>query len=101
MNRRTFSLLLLASSGVACTQTAVPKITMVSMDAQGFSIDQNHFASTSELVVALKAIPKLEAIGIQTALAGDQARLDQVVKEIRAAGISVPIAAVGNETFNK
>jgi hypothetical protein len=72
---------------------------MISVDAQGFSMDQDHFASASELVIALKAIPKLEAIGIQMALTGDQVRLDQVVKAIRAAGIFVPIAAVGNEIF--
>ena len=40
--------------------------------------------NVSELVVARKVLPKLEAIGIQVAPTGDPARLDQVLEAVRA-----------------
>jgi hypothetical protein len=101
MKSRIFASMLALLGMTSCSQPAAPVIAMVNIEAQGYSIEKTHYESTSELVAGLKAMPKLDGVGI-TALPGtDQTRVAQTVKAIQSAGVTARIAIVGNEVFDK
>ena len=101
MESRIFASMLALLGMMSCSQPAAPVIAMVNIEAQGYSIEKTHYQSVSELVAGLRAMPKLDGVGI-TALPGtDQTRVAQTVKAIQSAGVTARIAIVGNEVFNK
>ena len=88
-------------SGVAASEPVPLAIAFVTIEVDGYSIERTHYASIPQLVAFLKAMPKLDGIGL-TALAGTKdEQLTTAIKAIQAAGITARIAIVGNELFSR
>ena len=101
MKSRIISLLLSMLAGTAASQPAPLAIAFVTIEADGYSIEKTHYASVSQLVASLKAMPKLDGIGLTKLPGASDERLSTTVKAIQAAGITVRIAIVGNEVFDR
>lgn len=85
----------------SCTQQAAPVIADVTIETQGYLIEKVHYETASELVAGLKAMPRLDGVGITALPGANQERVAQTIKAIQSAGITARIAIVGNEVFNK
>ena len=101
MKSRIFASLIAMFGTASCSQPASPVIAMVTVEMQGYSIEKTHYESASELVAGLKAMPRLDGVGITALPGADQARVEQTIEAIHSAGITARIAIVGNEVFNK
>jgi len=101
MKSRIFVSLIAVLAMASCSQQAAPVIAEVTIEAQGYSIEKAHYESASELVAGLKAMPKLDGVGITAIPGANQERVAQTIKAIQSAGITARIAIVGNEVFNK
>ena len=101
MKSRIISLLLAMLAGAASGQSSSPTIAFVTIESHGYSIDKTHYESISQLVAGLKAMPKLDGIGLMRLPGAGEDQLALTIKAIQAAGITVRIAIVGNDVFYK
>jgi len=88
-------------SGSASGQSSPPTIAFVTIEPHGYSIEKTHFETVSQLVTGLKAMPKLDGIGLTRLAGAAEEALPLTIKAIQAAGIPARIAIVGNEVFEK
>jgi hypothetical protein len=101
MTLRIFASLLTVLVTASCSKPADPVIARVTIETQGYSIENTHYESASEMIAGLKAVPRLDGVGITRLPGADEARVAQTIKAIQSAGITARIAIVGNEVFNK
>ncbi len=101
MKSRILSFLLATLVGTASSQPSSPVIAFVTIEAHGYSIDKVHYESISQLVAGLKAMPKLDGIGLTRLPEAGEEKLSLTIKAIQSAGIAARIALVGNEVFYK
>lgn len=101
MKSRIISLLLAMFAGAASSQSPSPTIAFVTIESHGYSIDKTHYESISQLVAGLKAMPKLDAVGLTMLPDAGEEQLSLTIKAIQAAGITARIAIVGNDVFYK
>ena len=99
MKSRILSFLLATLAGTASSQSSSPVIAFVTIESHGYSIDKAHYESVSQLVAGLKAMPKLDGIGLTRLPEVGEEQLSLTIKAIQAAGITARIAFVGNEVF--
>ncbi len=99
MKSRIGSWLLAVLSGTASAKSLPPTIAFVTIKSHGYSIEKTHYETISQLLAGLKAMPKLDGIGLTRLPGAAEEALPLTIKAIQAAGISVRIAIVGNEVF--
>lgn len=100
MKSRIISLLLAMIAGTASGSSSAA-MAFVTIESHGYSIDKTHYESMAQLIAALKAMPKLDAIGLTRLPEAGEEQVSLTMKAIQAAGIAARIAIVGNDVFYK
>lgn len=101
MKSRIISLMLAMIAGTASGQSSSPTMAFVTIESHGYSIDKTHYESMAQLISALRAMPKLDAIGLTSLPEAGEEQVSLTMKAIQAAGITARIAIVGNDVFYK
>ena len=94
-----FAALLVTACGPHKPESKAPELTKVFVGSSNFRVGETTYASTPDLVAALRSVPKLEAIYIIPDQGVSTERVSDTIASIRAAGIATPIGMVGNEVF--
>src|ERR1700744_3599791 len=98
---RSIIAFLLAAWTSAFAQDKPLAWTTVTAEASGYRVGERTVQSPLEVVAGLRAIPKLEAVGVEAAPGVPQQRVDALIAAIRHSGLELRIGVVGNEVFTR
>ena len=101
MPRSLLALLIAMLTSVATAQDQQPALAVVTVGASSYRVGDSEVPSPAAVVDSLRALQKLDMVGIQIAPGVSQQRFDAVIAAIRASGLRVRIGVVGNEAFVK
>ena len=102
MPRSIFALLLAVLTSAASAQDSAPELTMITLDASSYQVGDSTKTQSLDVVIAdLRAVPKLEVVGIQAGSEISQERIDALIAAIVKSGLKVRIGVVRNEVFTQ
>ena len=101
MPRPLFALLLAALTSVACAQDKDFAMASVTVGPSSYRVGGTDVASPAAVVDGLRALRRLDMVGIQVEQGASRQRVDAVIAAIRASGLKARIGVVRNEAFGK
>ena len=101
MARSIFALLLATLTSVVIAQDKPSAFTIITVDVSSYQVGESEAQSLDAVIGALRALPRLEAVGIVSAPGTSQERVDAVIAAVRKSGLKVRIGLVRNEVFTQ
>jgi methylmalonyl-CoA mutase cobalamin-binding subunit len=101
MARSIFALLLATLTSLVIAQDKPSAFTTITVDVSSYQVGESKAQSLDTVIGALRAQPRLEAVGISGTPGTSQERVDAVIEAIRKSGLKLRIGLVGNEVFTR
>ena len=101
MSRSFFAMLLATLTSAAAAQDKAPVLMSVTVEQASYRVGASTVTTPSAVVDDLRAMPRLDMVGIQVAQGVSQQRVDAVIAAIQASGLRARIGVVRNEIFTK